>query len=99
MNILQRMHWWLTGEIAEMVVDYDSVGEAIGLPVVAWVASSAMMVGAHTAQSGSYWWGVLAAVWYLFAAIMGFIALLATAATVVYVREQTEIPVDGEGVV
>lgn len=84
-KVLNRSHWWLTGQIYRPVVEvYEDRGDAVVYPLVTCLLALATgYVAFDLAVQGDYWWSLAVGV---IAAYVAFLAVVSLVASLVYFR-------------
>ena len=97
MKWYQRLRWAFLGMVAEMACDYDDTVGAVAMPLVsagmALICWYAVLQGALTGTLVSY--GIVALATPI-ATLMTILAGFASAASVVYATQTTELPAGQE---
>lgn len=92
MRVDKLLRWKFLGQVAEQVEEYDSSVDAIGMPLF---SGSMAFACAYTAVSISGGGGIPQVMGFAlgaFGSILGYATLVSCIASVVYARQETELP-------
>ena len=95
LHLHQQMIWWLTGEVAEQVHKYESPADAVGTPIIsAAIATALWYTGLSIVTLDSIVTLLAALGAYLLASLVTLMFSIQLTATIIYAREDTEIPAE-----
>jgi hypothetical protein len=97
MRIHEKIAWWITGEVAERVVEMENWVEAALSPILFFIIASSLWGAAFTVVglnwATSSYIGLAAFLAYsMLAVLMTIIFSISVFAMVTYMKEETEMP-------